>query len=116
MPRQSTVSAHVDTMAVRTQLLSTPVQLQVGEVLGVSKELSALLNESIKLKSGKPLFAPSFITRTRGVLIKLQLECDGNPITEIVDTGSQLNIVSKAVWKSTIKWLMDIAKTLSMND
>src|ERR1700683_2740477 len=97
MPRQSAVSAHVDTMAVLTQLLSTPVQLQVGEVLGVSKELSAFLNESIKLKLGKPLVATSFITRTRGVLIKLQLECDGNPITAIIDTGLQLNIVSKAV-------------------
>jgi len=39
-------------MAVLTQLLSTPVQLQVGEVLGISKELSGLLNDSIKLKSG----------------------------------------------------------------
>jgi hypothetical protein len=32
-PRKSAVSAHVDPMAVLTQLLSTPVQLQVGEVL-----------------------------------------------------------------------------------
>jgi hypothetical protein len=115
-PRQSAVSAHVDPMAVLTRLLSTPVQLQVGEVLGVSKELSGLLNDSIKLKAGKPLVATSFITRTRGVLIKLHMECDGVPITAIVDTGSQLNIVSKSVWKSAIKRPMDIAKTLAMND
>ena len=103
-------------MAVLTRLLSTPVQLQVGEVLGVSKELSGLLNDSIKLKAGKPLVASSFVTRTRGVLIKLHMECDGVPITAIVDTGSQLNIVSKAMWKSAIKRPMDIAKSLAMND
>ena len=115
-PRKSAVSAHVDPMTVLTRLLSTPVQLQVGEVLGVSKELSGLLNDSIKLKSTRPIVASSFITRTRGVLIKLQMECDGTPITAIIDTGSQLNIVSKSSWKSVIKRPMDIAKTLSMND
>jgi len=115
-PRQSAVSAHVDPLAVLTRLLSTPVQLQVGEVLGVSQELSGLLNESIKLKAGKSVVASSFITRTRGILIRLQMECDGNPITAIIDTGSQLNIVSRTIWKSAIKRPMDIAKTLSMND
>jgi hypothetical protein len=115
-PRKSAVSAHVDPMAVLTQLLSTPVQLQVGEVLGISKELSGLLNDSIKLKSGKPLVASSFVTRTRGVLIKLHMECNGIPVVAIIDTGSQLNIVSKAIWKSVIKRPMDIAKSLTMND
>jgi C4-type Zn-finger protein len=115
-PRKSAVSAHVDPMAVLTQLLSTPVQLQVGEVLGISKELSGLLNDSIKLKSGKPLVASSFVTRTRGVLIKLHMECDGIPVVAIIDTGSQLNIVSKTIWKSVIKRPMDIAKSLAMND
>ena len=44
------------------------------------------------------------------------MECDGVPITAIVDTGSQLNIISKAMWKSAIKRPMDIAKSLAMND
>jgi hypothetical protein len=115
-PRKSAVSAHVDPMAVLTQLLSTPVQLQVGEVLGISRELSGLLNDSIKLKSGKPLVASSFVTRTRGVLIKLHMECDGIPVVAIIDTGSQLNIVSRNIWRNVIKRPMDIAKSLAMND
>jgi hypothetical protein len=115
-PRRSAVSAHVDPLAVLTRLLSTPVQLQVGEVLGVSKELSGLLNESIKLKSGKPMVASSFLTKTRGLLIKLQMECEGKPLVAIIDTGSQLNVVSKAAWKEAIRRPMDIAKTLAMND
>jgi hypothetical protein len=116
VPRKSAVSAHVDPMAVLTRLLSTPVQLQVGEILGISKELSGLLNESIKLKTGKPLVASSFLTRTRGLLIKLQMECEGKPLVAIIDTGSQLNVVSKTAWKEAIRHPMDIAKTLAMND
>jgi len=30
-----------------------------------------------------------------------------------IDTGSQLNIVSKTIWKSVIKRPMDIAKSLA---
>ena len=50
------------------------------------------------------------------MLIKLHMECDGIPVVAIIDTGSQLNIVSKAIWKTVIKRPMDIAKSLSMND
>jgi hypothetical protein len=84
------ISAHIDLVAVLTWLLSTPVQLQVGEVLGVSREISGLLNDSIKFKvgGGKPLVASSFVTRTRWVLIKLHMECDGIPVVAIIDTGS----------------------------
>jgi hypothetical protein len=102
VPRKSAVSAHVDPMAVLTRLLSAPVQLQIGEILGVSKELSGLLSDSIKLKTGKPLVASSFLTKTRGLLIKLQMECEGKPLIAIIDTGSQLNVVSKLAWKEAI--------------
>lgn len=85
-------------------------------MLGGSKGLSGLLNESIKLKSGKPLVASSFLTRIQGLLIKLQMECEGQPLIAIIDTGSQLNVVSKVAWKEVIQRLMDLAKSLSMND
>ena len=116
VPRKSAVSAHVDLMAVLTWLLSTPVQLQIGEILGVSKELLGLLSDSIKHKTGKPLVASSFLTNTWGLLIKLQMECEGKPLITIIDTGSQLNVVSKLAWKEAIWQPMDITKTLTMND
>ena len=56
----SAVLAQVDLMAVLAPLLSTPVQIQGGEVLGVLKELLGLH----KLQSGKPLVASSFLPRT----------------------------------------------------
>ncbi|KAG2112347.1 uncharacterized protein F5147DRAFT_526446, partial [Suillus discolor] len=34
----------------------------------------------------------------------------------LIDTGSQLNIVNKHVWKTIINRPIDIAKSVSMND
>jgi hypothetical protein len=119
--RQSAVSAHVDPMNVMNQLLNTRVTLAVGEVLGISRELSSMVSESIKVKSVKPSpvsvgLATSFRPKTRGLLIRITLECDGVPIEAIIDTGSQLNIVSEAIYKSRIRRPIDQAKTVNMND
>lgn len=121
VPRRSAVSAHVDPMNIMNQLLNTRVSLAVGEVLGVSRELSGMLSDSIKLKSGKSpavpaVLAASFRPKTRGLLIKIQIECNGMPIEAIIDTGSQLNIVSEAICKSKVKRPVDHSSTVNMND
>jgi hypothetical protein len=51
---QSAVSAQVDPMSVINQLLNTWVSLAVGEVLGISKEQSSLVTNSIRVKAVKP--------------------------------------------------------------
>lgn len=121
VPRQSAVSAHVDPVNVMNQLLNTRITLAVGEVLGISRELSSMVSDSIKIKSVKPPLVPvglatSFRPKTRGLLIKITLECDGVPIEAIIDTGSQLNIVSEAVYKSRIRRPIDHKSTVNMND
>ena len=121
VPRQSAVSAHVDPMNVMNQLLNTRISLAVGEVLGISRELSAMVSDSIKVKSVKTppvpvALATSFQPKTRGLLIKITLECDGAPIEAIIDTGSQLNIVSDAICKSKLRRPVDKSKSVNMND
>jgi hypothetical protein len=44
------------------------------------------------------------------------MECDGNPIQAIIDTGSQLNIVSERICKSLIRRPIDYTTSISMND
>ncbi|KAG2740474.1 hypothetical protein P692DRAFT_201728088, partial [Suillus brevipes Sb2] len=44
------------------------------------------------------------------------MHCDGQAINAIIDTGSQLNIVNKHIWKTIINRPIDIAKSVSMND
>ena len=83
--------------------------MEVGEILGVSKEMAHQVQEALKPRSQVPrpvakymssrdpnvpmVAAASFVPRARGHLIYLLMECDGMPITAIVDTGSQLNVV-----------------------
>jgi hypothetical protein len=120
-PRQSAVSAHVDPVNVMNQLLNTRITLAVGEVLGISRELSSMVSDSIKIKSVKTPSVPvglatAFRPKTRGLLIKITLECDGAPIEAIIDTGSQLNIVSESIYKSRIRRPIDHKSTVNMND
>src|SRR6202044_1305010 len=58
----------------------------------------------------------SFITRDRGLLIRLKMEIDHIPVIAIIDTGSQLNIVNTALWKKTVQRPMDKTQSISMND
>jgi hypothetical protein len=121
--RKSAVSEHVNLMNVLNQVLSAKVELAVGEIIGVSRELSGQLSNAIKFKSAKQPEAVGlttignmFKTKTRGLLIKITMECDGYPIQAIIDTGSQLNIVSEKVCKAKIRRPIDCSATLSMND
>ena len=53
--RQSEISVHVKTVEVLNQVLNTCMDLAIGEVLGISKDLSVLLTDKIKPKSTRLL-------------------------------------------------------------
>ena len=124
-PNQKVTRHRISDLAVRAKpekvlesVLRTPVSLEVGEILGTSRELSGILANVIK---PKPLItekaqAHSIWSKTRGLLIKMTMYCDGEPISAIIDTGSQLNIVSRQVWKSQINRPIDVGRSISMND
>ena len=44
------------------------------------------------------------------------MECDGSPVQAIIDTGSQLNIAHKRIWKSVLARPIDMQKVISMSD
>ena len=108
---------------VLNRLLDVKVELAVGEVIGVSREISSMLADSIKLKSAKSHAAVGLATqpnqfraKTRAILIKVQLECNGEPVEAIIDTGSQLNLVSERFYKSAIKQPLNTKEATKMND
>lgn len=106
LPRQSQVSTQVGEFQVVNNILNTPVTMKVGEVLASSKELSQQLTEMIKQKNSKPPIPTNqtlMMARDRGLLIKIPLECGGRQVMAIIDTGSQLNVVSKEISDSIIK-------------
>ncbi|KZP25472.1 hypothetical protein FIBSPDRAFT_733821, partial [Athelia psychrophila] len=49
-------------------------------------------------------------------VIKLDLECDGRPIIAIIDTGSELNIVSKRICDTKIRRPVDLQQTMAIAD
>ncbi|KAK7687209.1 hypothetical protein QCA50_009714 [Cerrena zonata] len=131
IPRQSEIQAQVDRMNVLGRVLSQPVTLAVGEIFGISKEMTHHLQDVLKLKptvksnlatellkpvETPPMVATSFTSKTRGTLIKLRMECDGNPVSAIIDTGSQLNIAHKRIWKSTLSRPVDMHHSVNMSD
>lgn len=136
-PRQSEVQSQVDQRNVLGRILSQPVTLQVGEVFGISKEMTLGLRDVLKPKPAlktqlvqymedKPtigrredvqaLIAASFASRKKGTLIKLPMTCEGRPIMAIVDTGSQLNIAHPRIWREAIQKPRDIGESVTMND
>ena len=44
------------------------------------------------------------------------LYCNGKPITAIIDTGSQLNIISEEMANTIIQLPINLAKNIFMND
>jgi hypothetical protein len=119
--RQSAVSAQVDPMSVMNQLLNTRVSLAVGEVLGISKELSSLVTDSIRVKAVKPPTVPVALAAVpappiRGPLIKINVECNGRPIEAIIDTGSQLNIVGRETYDSQINLPNNVGSRVTISD
>jgi hypothetical protein len=124
--RQSEVSAQVKTIGVLNQVLNTCIDLAIGEVLGILKEVSTLLGDKIKIKS-KPvapitpiaaslLIATSFFSKNCGLLIQLKMQCDGRPVTAIIDTGSQLNIVNKNICDTKMVRPVDNQEKISIAD
>jgi hypothetical protein len=118
-PRTSDVAQGTDLDLIIEQLLNTPAPwARMRDILGASKELSARLADFLKLKpraasDPQTLLAAAVTTPvTRGLLIRLRMTCYGRPVDCIIDTGSELNIVSRDTWKNVLRMPMDRNKSI----
>lgn len=125
-PRRSAVSSYVDKFRVLDHLLNTKVEISIGEVFAVSRELSAMLTDALRMKSAGTIEPTEAVpvgftmqglrTKTRGLLIKLEMACKGRPVTAIIDTGSEVNIVREDIAMDVIQYPVDMDATMKMND
>ena len=118
--RQSEISAKIKENQVVNRILDTPVTLNVREVLASSSQLSDQLTEMLKRRNPKPAHAAFYSLNFDSILdkeslIRLRMECNGKPIIAIIDTGSELNVVNKAIC-AHIDIPMNAKRTLTMND
>lgn len=124
MPRQSELQTLTDTHKLFRKMMDTPVSLPIGDLFGVSKSLTNLMQDAIKPRPTKvglaeekrPLVAAAALAPSKGSLIKLDISCNGRPITAIIDTGSQLNIVHKQIWRDIVRQPRDLTCSVTMND
>ena len=130
--RASELQTQIDMQDVLNKVLKAPITLQVGELLGVSKEAAHHVSELLRPRTiaripGKPqqgtkspsaVVAATLVPKARGTLIRISVECDNKKLQAIVDTGSQLNIINRNLWKATLGRTRptDITKQIGMTD
>ncbi|OSC96325.1 hypothetical protein PYCCODRAFT_1472714 [Trametes coccinea BRFM310] len=86
--------------------------LKLREVLGSLKEVSSNLGDLLKPKKAEPAAASA----RRVPLIQLEMECDFKPVTFIVDTGSQLNIISQQICQDVVRRPINQGEIAFMHD
>ncbi|KAJ8091479.1 hypothetical protein PM082_024397 [Marasmius tenuissimus] len=134
--RKSDLARRVSRQQVLDKILGTTVQLPLGDFLGASRELSAVLHDLTKVRlpsalskrdvnlvgrfSGHEARLPppiaNLLETEHGRLIELTMEYRGTPITAILDTGSQVNVISSNVYEDVIQVPVDISRHTVMND
>jgi hypothetical protein len=127
-PRQSELSSKTEPKHIVQEILNTEISLPLRDLLGASKELSTSLQEVIKFKNQVKPIASHMVTQDVYInaisrvlkndepLIKLNMKCDSNPVTAVIDTGSQLNVVSKDFAAKCIGLPIDYNQGINMND
>ena len=139
-PRQSELTTQVNLNTVLDEILDTPIPLSIRKILGTSKELSSGMFDRVKLKNqpkqvppaepaGRVLMNNSITGNTPTMrmltkfereaaenLIRLTFQCHGNPITAVIDTGSEINVVSSTIATERIPLPLDTQNTTTMGD
>jgi len=136
-PRQSELKTQVDVSAVLDEILDTPVPLTIQKSLGTSKELSHGMHDRVKFKNqsrpavltepGRPLISHNVNSQTMHGLSKYQSEaaeelihmtfyCHGRPITAVIDTCSEINVVNSTIATERIPLPMDTRSSTTMAD
>jgi len=103
-------------------ILNTPITLPLCEILGTSKEISQTLQDTIKLKNKPPIASINHASTFPGLgiygkngLITLRMTYQGVPITAIIDTGSQLNVIREEI-AYLLQLPIDRTGKITMND
>lgn len=86
--------------------------------MGVSKDVANRLQDVLKVKRADFVAPPvsNLITTHTNALIRVEVECNQKPVSFIVDTGSQLNIISEKVCRNIVRRPINIDEAIAMND
>ncbi|PIL36991.1 hypothetical protein GSI_00683 [Ganoderma sinense ZZ0214-1] len=117
--KTSQISKDVDPGVVLDKILDTPVTLPIRDIVGSSKEVSACLQDAIKVKKvdlGQPITSNLVTKNKHDSLIHIEMKYKNTPIDFIVDTGSELNIISRRVYNMFEGLVINPAEAVTMRD
>jgi hypothetical protein len=126
--RQSELSTQINTKDVVSEILQTEIPLTLGKLLGASKEIAFDLQERLRPRNKtvaalehRPFVAEATKHKKprpgdkNSELINLEVMYNGYPITAIIDTGSQLNVMKEEI-AHMIRVPIDLTQPITMND
>jgi hypothetical protein len=126
--RQSELSTQINTKEVVSEILQTEIPLTLGKLLGASKEIAFDLQERLRPRNKtvaalehRPFVAEATKHKKprpgdkNSELINLEVMYNGYPITAIIDTGSQLNVMKEEI-AHMIRVPIDLTQPITMND
>ncbi|KAI1791113.1 hypothetical protein LXA43DRAFT_973301 [Ganoderma leucocontextum] len=117
--RSSQISKDVDPGAILEKILDTSVTLPIRDVVGASKEVATCLQDAIKVKRvdfTQPIASNLVTKNKRDSLIHIEMKYKDTPVDFIVDTGSELNIISKEVYDMFEGLVINPAEAVTMRD
>ena len=131
--RQSELSSQVDVKAITNEILDSEITIPLRKILGTSKDIANTFQDLMRAKNKTTLPPPErppskqlpivatgaknlqSIKPNKGRLIKLRITHEGNYITAIVDTGSEINIIKEDIALG-LQLPIDMSQPIQMND
>lgn len=118
VPRTSDISRQVDPAQIMNKIFDTTMTVKIGELLGSSKEVASQVQNALKFKKPDTPFEANthYISPSHERLIRIEMNYRDHPLNFIVDTGSEINVISKDICDQVLKIPINYSKTTMMND
>ncbi|KIN95967.1 hypothetical protein M404DRAFT_33705 [Pisolithus tinctorius Marx 270] len=124
----SSLSQSASSKAIVDWILSTPLTVSVGEVIGTSWDVPQHLQElkqfkrqplmqqpirSVTAVNGTPPVA-SYLALTSSPLITINLSCNGQQVTGVIDSGPTLNVIQSGIAQFVICMPINMSQSVNM--
>jgi hypothetical protein len=111
-PAQSELQKRVDATALTEKLLKASVTMEVGDILGLAPFIGKRVADMLRVQ--RPSKPVATVASAVAPLIYIPITIDGVKFDAIVDTGSQLDLMSREIFEK-LRIPINRAKKMFMN-
>ena len=118
---RSEIAGATNPQAVLDKLLSTEISVTAQEMIAASPSISKALAEMIRVRNVPSTNVVSQSHHTSGCrhrtsLLEVPITLGNTTYTAVVDSGSEVNVIRKDVWKNDVKVPMDPNASMTLRD